>query len=363
MATLEHEQVLCGRAAHVFAAATGRRARVLRMTGIAAGVLAVGWLAALGLALFGAGAFPGALPGIKTHGPASAPSHPVRSTPVRGAARVPGFPAAGASSGIRRAPPARTTAVSARRPVAPVAAAAPAAPAQASAPSGQGWARRGWTAPPGQTRRGRASRLAGRAAGPPDRAHLRRRSRPALDPAHRGRAAAPPRPGDVLRDREQSGAPPSPRSLAIPARLRARQPHLPARRPREPAFLGAESPDRAHGKRAPGSSGCGQSTRPASLLVRACRGHRRSGARARRSRLARLRDRPHGLRRRGLAPAGGRSNRPGGDPRRTHRRDRPPARRRRRPLADARRGRAARSQTASNAPFARSPRATTRITR
>src|SRR5437660_10619550 len=48
---------------HVFAAATGRRAGVLRAVGIVAGVLALAWLAALALSLLGARTLPGLLPG------------------------------------------------------------------------------------------------------------------------------------------------------------------------------------------------------------------------------------------------------------------------------------------------------------
>src|SRR5438046_7851757 len=61
--------------AHVFAAASGRRAGVLRAAGIVAGVLALAWLAALALSLLGAGALPGLLPRAAHH----APSHRLQS--------------------------------------------------------------------------------------------------------------------------------------------------------------------------------------------------------------------------------------------------------------------------------------------
>ncbi len=170
MATLEHEQLLGGRAAsagdtHVFAAATGRRARVLLLAGVVAGVLALGWLAALGLALLGARGFPGALPGAKADAPDSVPSHPFRVVPARSGQRAPGFPAASSPGNGLTQPAARTTrtdaravaasVVSFRRPAAPPAATAPAVPAPVEAPAARqrGWGRGGRTMPPGQTRR------------------------------------------------------------------------------------------------------------------------------------------------------------------------------------------------------------------
>jgi hypothetical protein len=170
MATLEHEQLLGGRAAsvgdaHVFAAATGRRAWMLRLAGVVAGVLALGWLAALGLALLGALAFPGALPGAKAGGsaPDSVPSDPLRVVPAQ---QAPGSPAAAFPRGEGLARPvapttlsdartAVTRVVSTRRPVTPLATTAPAVPAPVEAPAAprQSSGRRGRTAPPGQTRR------------------------------------------------------------------------------------------------------------------------------------------------------------------------------------------------------------------
>jgi len=140
---------------HVFAAASGRRAGVLRAVGIVAGVLALAWLAALALSLLGAATLPGLLPGA---------SHPVlserhKAPPAGRPTQVP----------IRHTEPVRTIAWTSRNATATasnvssshsaprVTAAvtpAPAAAPQAPTSRGQGWAQRGLSAPPGQTRKG-----------------------------------------------------------------------------------------------------------------------------------------------------------------------------------------------------------------
>jgi hypothetical protein len=163
MATVEYgnrttrEPISPARDPHVFAAATGRRAGVLRAVGIVAGVLALAWLAALALSLLGAGTLPGLLPGAAHRGlphrlqsPAAARKAPVPvrqnelARPVDRTAR----PATATASNVSSSPGASVVTT----PVTP----APAAP-QAPPSRGQGWVRRGWSAPPGQTRKGTGS--------------------------------------------------------------------------------------------------------------------------------------------------------------------------------------------------------------
>jgi hypothetical protein len=159
MATFEHEQLRTGQAfaptrdAHVFAAATGRRAGLLRAVGIAAGVLSLAWLAALALSLLGAGSLPGLLPGAADHVLPQRHQSPSAGRTVAALVRQRLL----ARPGARAAHPA-TAAVSkgslsshsASVVTAPVTT-APAAPTPTS--QGQGWVRRGWSAPPGRTRR------------------------------------------------------------------------------------------------------------------------------------------------------------------------------------------------------------------
>jgi hypothetical protein len=141
---------------HVFAAATGRRAGVLRAVGIAAGVLALAWLAALALSLLGAGTLPGLLPGAAHRGLPHRLQSPatVRKVPVPVRQEKLARPV------IRASRPATATASSASSshsaPVATASGTPPpaAAPLQAPPSRGQGWTRRGWGAPPGQTRKG-----------------------------------------------------------------------------------------------------------------------------------------------------------------------------------------------------------------
>jgi hypothetical protein len=173
MATLEHEQQLFRRRSapagdpHVFAAPNGRRARILGLGGVCAGVLALGWLAALGLAMVGAGGSLGVLPGAKHDGRAAdgMPAHraafldmaSARPTPRPGASPIGRrqFPRQRSETTRVPAPAAGSAVVSAKdRPVASPAAAPQALPPpKAAATPRQGWARQGRTAPPGQMKR------------------------------------------------------------------------------------------------------------------------------------------------------------------------------------------------------------------
>jgi hypothetical protein len=169
MATLEHEQSLLtsplGAAGdrHVFAAATRRRARALRLAGICVATLSLVWLGALALALLGAGALPGVLPAAKAGSAAprvAAPREPALSAAQArvlrrawGAQRS--VTPAASERGFRTVvavaqAPARVRVVSAGARFTPPA--APPAPAAA----GQGWARHGWTAPPGRVKHDQA---------------------------------------------------------------------------------------------------------------------------------------------------------------------------------------------------------------
>jgi hypothetical protein len=147
MATFEQEQPFVGRPLarpddpHVFVSATGHRARLVRAVGIGAGVAALAWLTALGFALLGVGSLPGLVPGAKAtrHGPTA-----VRTTHV-----VPAAPRLQVTRSAVWAPSSRS-ATRERHGAAPVTARAPAsAPPTTTAPT-QGWAKHGWTAPPGQ---------------------------------------------------------------------------------------------------------------------------------------------------------------------------------------------------------------------
>jgi hypothetical protein len=169
MAAFEHEQPLLGgrpaaaRDPHVFAAATRRRARALQLGALCAAVLSLAWIAALTVALLGADALPGALPAAKAS-PAPPPA-PI-GAPERAAARsVPRAASGHRSPESRReihaaavpAAPAQATAqasTTVASPAAPVA--PPAAPAAPPVAPRQGWARRGWTAPPGHVKPDRA---------------------------------------------------------------------------------------------------------------------------------------------------------------------------------------------------------------
>jgi hypothetical protein len=167
MATLEHEQrIRCEpprpREHHVFVSVDGRRQRALRTAGLVAGGLALVWLVALGLALAGSTRLPGLpVPDGKpvpardvSAGSSTALEH---SRPIAQATRAPtAMPlrhelprAASPTSTARATAPARAIEPVPR--VAPVAVTMPTTQT-ASTPT-QGSVRRGWTAPPGQTKR------------------------------------------------------------------------------------------------------------------------------------------------------------------------------------------------------------------
>jgi hypothetical protein len=163
MATLEHEQSLLGgrpaaaRDPHVFAAQTGRRPRALQFAGLCGAMLSLAWIAALAFALLGAGALPGALPATKA-GPAPRPAvRAVERAPVRSTRGV--APRRTRAASGREVPTAATSVSTARataRASATVASThapvVPAAPPPPPAAPRQGWARRGWTAPPGRVK-------------------------------------------------------------------------------------------------------------------------------------------------------------------------------------------------------------------
>jgi hypothetical protein len=154
---------------HVFAADDGRRARVVRLAGLGTAALVLVWLAALGVAMLGAGRLPGVpLPSVEqVHRVSDAAMRQrspfVRPRAGRAAART-AAPRLGRSEAqrliartdrVQRAAPTPTI-PSSPAPADPPPAAHPEAlaPAPAQTPSApqQGWARRGWTAPPGQAK-------------------------------------------------------------------------------------------------------------------------------------------------------------------------------------------------------------------
>jgi hypothetical protein len=150
MAAFEHEV----RKAYVFAASTGRRARALQVAGLCVAVVSLAWIAALAVALLGAGALPDALPAAKAR---AAPQPVPARAPAR---RIPGSAPRRARVAVRdevrtsaaTVRPARATAPAALTVTSPRASVtAPGAPPPPASPR-QGWARRGWTAPPGQVK-------------------------------------------------------------------------------------------------------------------------------------------------------------------------------------------------------------------
>ena len=163
MATLEHEQPIRRAPArprehHVFVSAGGRRQRALRAAGLVAGTLALVWLVALGLALAGSTRLPG-LP-VPDGKPVAALKAPAGSIKALGHFR----PFARATRALtatprqheprRAAAPARATAPArAIQPSPRVAPASTTPTTRIAATPTQGWVRRGWTAPPGQTKR------------------------------------------------------------------------------------------------------------------------------------------------------------------------------------------------------------------
>jgi hypothetical protein len=167
MTTFEQEQLLlsdpAARDSHVFAAATELRARALRLAGFFVAMVSLAWIAALAVALLGAGALHDALPAAKAR-PTPRPevvrtpdNAPSRSTPGAAPRRV--GPASGREVGTATA--AVVQAGRASRPSTTVA--APRAPTTPAVPlppppavPRQGWAKRGWTAPPGRLKPDRA---------------------------------------------------------------------------------------------------------------------------------------------------------------------------------------------------------------
>ena len=154
---------------HVFATDDGRRARIARLAGLGTAAVALVWLAALGAAMLGAERLPGvSLPSVKqvhrvpdaktrrrfpfvrppvgSPARATAPTR-VRSEPQRLSAQAGRVQRAAPMSAIPLSPaPDALPPAAQPGPVAPPAAEAP-------SPPQQGWARRGWTAPPGQEKR------------------------------------------------------------------------------------------------------------------------------------------------------------------------------------------------------------------
>jgi hypothetical protein len=166
MATVEHEQPIPRgpsrpRDHHVFVSAGGRRQSALRAAGLVAGALALVWLVALGLALAGSTRIPGlpvpdAKPADARDGSAGSTANAARRArahvnPVRTATPRRHEPrraeAAVTTAGVPT--PARSSTPMTR--VAP--AVAPTLAIQTAATPTQGWLRRGWTDPPGQTKR------------------------------------------------------------------------------------------------------------------------------------------------------------------------------------------------------------------
>jgi hypothetical protein len=155
MATLWNEQRLPGRAVarpsdpHVFFSVTGRRARLLQAAGVAVGLAALAWLAALGFALLGVGKLPGLVTGTKTPRPDPAAVRTPQARPAVSALRA----GAEVNTSQSRPAPATTHRPAVQVSTTPAAAptTAPAAP-PVTAPT-QGWAKHGSTAPPGQAKR------------------------------------------------------------------------------------------------------------------------------------------------------------------------------------------------------------------
>jgi hypothetical protein len=160
----------------VFVALDDRRARRLRYAAAAAVVIACTWVAALVVGMLGFSGLPSVSLPLVAHDADAAPSEPIglarattpavakaesisaakaaaqrRTTtaPRSGVvARTSSRPVAATTAAARRtSPPAR-----AQRRAVPPQTVAPAAPAPPATTARQGWARRGATAPPGQTR-------------------------------------------------------------------------------------------------------------------------------------------------------------------------------------------------------------------
>jgi hypothetical protein len=160
MATLEQEHAIPGRLSlplgeqRVFAADDGRRARLTGFAGLATAALALVWLAALGAAMLGAGRLPGVpLPRAKQVGRAPDAATRHVSPFVQSLAGRPAAPPAAPTP--RRSQPQRLSAEADRvqHPAPPPEVLSNPAQVQGPALPQRGWARQGWTAPPGQTKR------------------------------------------------------------------------------------------------------------------------------------------------------------------------------------------------------------------
>src|SRR6266545_8290691 len=133
------------------------RARRLRRVGLVGAALAFLWLAGLGVGMLGFGRLPGVrVPGLgklggdgaSQEGPASRPVQPGSRAPAAGADAEPGQrPTAGQRALLR--PPARRRGASDRG-AAPRVPPGLVPPPVTAASKQTGWARKGWTVPPGQ---------------------------------------------------------------------------------------------------------------------------------------------------------------------------------------------------------------------
>ncbi len=146
----------------VFAAEGGRRRRLLRLAGLGAAVVALVWLGVLAIAMLGFGRLPsvpfphGVRGGGQEEAKASRPQPADRRArtsmsraPAAAAARRPTLRLRGTPSRPRPALPTPSS----QLPAAPALPAAVTSPAQTPPSPRQGWAQRGWTAPPGLAKR------------------------------------------------------------------------------------------------------------------------------------------------------------------------------------------------------------------
>jgi hypothetical protein len=164
----------------IFVAANGRRARWLRYGGAFAVLLGCLWVAALAIGMLGVGRLPGLpLPSVVTRDDGAPPARDRTtvhsSVPVSPAAAVrdtpavrPATPEAANASAARQRAQTRRASTTSVRPstrargvpdagppaqVTETPVAAQPAPAPTPTPVQQGWGRRGYTTPPGQTQR------------------------------------------------------------------------------------------------------------------------------------------------------------------------------------------------------------------
>jgi hypothetical protein len=168
MATVEHEQPIRRgparpREHHVFVSASGHRQSAVRAAGLVAGALALVWLVALGLALAGNRRLPG-LP-VTDPKPVAARGASGASTPTpasrhsRRLAQATRTRTETPQSHESRRAAAPTSTAPAKAPIAGIPPAPRGAPVGVTTPTTltaasptHGWARRGWTAPPGTTK-------------------------------------------------------------------------------------------------------------------------------------------------------------------------------------------------------------------